>query len=152
MSNGSGRVHNIKKAAGMINGTIVNPGEVFFPPMIYSVIEPTLTGGKTAPRSYRAAPQPENQPGGGVCQVSTTVYNAVVMADLDIVYRQGHSRVSDYVDGGRDATIDSGRIDFQWKNNTGSPVYVFTWVESSKQQMHCEIYGEPISGKNYGQG
>lgn len=46
------------------------------------------------------------------------------MADLEIVYRQGHSRVSDYVDGGRDATIDSGRIDFQWKNNTGSPIYV----------------------------
>lgn len=148
MSNGSGRVHNIKKAAGMINGTIVNPGEVFSTNDILGY-RTHANGWKDGPAIIQGGAATENQPGGGVCQVSTTVYNAVVMADLEIVYRQGHSRVSDYVDGGRDATIDSGRIDFQWKNNTGSPIYVFTWVESSKQQMHCEIYGEPISGKNY---
>ena len=106
------RVFNIKKAVGFINGTIVAPGETF------------STNETIGPRTYALGWQPapaivdggasEDQAGGGVCQVSTTMYNAVVMADLEIVHRQGHSSRISYVDGGLDATINTGTIDFKW--------------------------------------
>ncbi len=84
----------------------------------------------------------EDQPGGGVCQVSTTLYNAVVMSDLEVVDRRGHTRKSAYADGGRDATIDSGRIDFKFRNNTDNPIYIFCWVDARKQRNWVSIYGE----------
>ncbi len=137
--NRSTRVANIKKAVGLINGTIVQPDEVFS-------MNGTL-GNRTYAGGWQPAPaivqgRSEDQAGGGVCQVSTTLYQAVVCADLEVVYRQGHSERLSYTDGGLDATIDSGRIDFKWKNNTSSPVYIFAWVDDSDNTIHCALYGE----------
>ncbi|MDO4567565.1 MAG: VanW family protein [Clostridia bacterium] len=141
MSSGANRVHNIKKAAGLVNGTVLQPGEVFSinDCLGYRTIE---SGWLPAPAIIMGGASTEDQPGGGVCQVSTTMYNAVVMADLEVVYRRGHSRVSDYAAGGLDATIDSGRIDFQFKNSTEHPLYVFCWVETGAKRVWCAVYGE----------
>lgn len=141
MSNGANRVFNIKKASGLVNGTIVQPGEVF------SINEclgnRTLEAGwKEATAIIMGGAGTEDQPGGGVCQVSTTLYNAVVMSDLEVVDRRGHTRKSAYADGGRDATIDSGRIDFKFRNNTDNPIYIFCWVDARKQRNWVSIYGE----------
>lgn len=143
MSNSNNRVHNIKKASGLINGVVVAPGEEF---STNDVLGPRRleTGWLPATAIILGGAGTEDQPGGGVCQVSTTLYNAVVMSDLEIVYRRGHSRVSAYIPGGRDATIDTGNIDFIWKNNTEHNIYVFSWVSSSKEEIYCEIYGEPF--------
>lgn len=134
------RVHNIIKAAGLINGVKLAPGEVF------SCND--CLGPRTEGRGWQPAPAiidggagTEDQPGGGVCQVSTTLYNAVLRSDLEIVYRQGHSKKSQYADGGADATIDTYGIDFTWKNNTDSDLYVFMWVDEKKKECYCEIYG-----------
>ncbi len=137
--NRSTRVANIKKAVGLVNGTILQPDEVFS-------MNGTL-GNRTYANGWQPAPaivqgRSEDQAGGGVCQVSTTLYQAVLCADLEVVYRQGHSERLSYTDGGLDATIDSGRIDFKWKNNTSSPVYVFMWVDDSDKTIHCALYGE----------
>ena len=79
-----------------------------------------------------------------MCHVSSTMYNAVVKADLSIVYRINHSSHVGYVDWGLDATIDSGRIDFKWANNTEHNIYVFMWVNSKQKEVCCEIWGEPF--------
>lgn len=135
------RVFNIQKAAGLVNGTVLLPGEVFS-------TNDTL-GYRTYASGWKPAPaivqgRSEDQAGGGVCQVSSTLYLCVLRADLEIVYRQGHSGRLSYVEGGLDATIDSGRIDFKWKNNTASPIYVFSWVDIDNKTIHFEIYGEPF--------
>jgi vancomycin resistance protein YoaR len=139
--NRESRVNNIKKAVGLINGYVLAPGEGF------------STNTVLGPRTYELGWEPaaavvrggsEDQAGGGVCQVSTTMYNAVLKADLEIVHRQGHSIKLGYVDGGLDATINTGTIDFIYKNNTDHDVYIFCWVSSSKQTVNFEIFGAPF--------
>lgn len=134
------RVHNIVKAAGLINGTKLAPGEIF---SCNDCLGPRTEGRGWQPATaiIDGGAATEDQPGGGVCQVSTTLYNAVLRSDLEIVYRQGHSKKSNYADGGADATIDTYGIDFTWKNNTDSDLYVFMWVDEKKKECYCEIYG-----------
>lgn len=146
------RIFNVKKACGLVNGTVVppiNPYDDSDKSYIFSTND-TL-GYRSLENGWRLAPgyvdggaNSEDSPGGGVCHVSSTLYNAVVKADLKIEYRINHSRRVGYVDGGLDATIDSGRIDFLWSNNTQHNIYVFMWVDTEARQVRCEIYGEPF--------
>ena len=69
--------------------------------------------------------------GGGVCQVSTTLYNAVINAELEIVERSPHSMVVAYVDVSRDAAIAGDYKDFKFKNNTEVPVYIAATADGS---------------------
>ena len=139
--NRDSRVNNIKKAVGLINGYVLAPGEDF---STNTVLGPRTyeLGWEPAPAVVRGGS--EDQAGGGVCQVSTTMYNAVLKADLEIVSRQGHSIMLGYVDGGLDATINTGSIDFLYKNNTDHDIYIFCWVSSGKQTVNFEIYGAPF--------
>ena len=135
--NRDSRVSNIKKAVGIINGTILTPGQEFS--------TNTVLGRRTYELGWQPAPAivrggSEDQAGGGVCQVSTTMYNAVLKADLEIVDRRGHSIQLSYVDGGLDATINTDTIDFVYKNNTTANVYIFCWVDSNEKKVHFEIY------------
>ena len=135
------RIFNIQKAASLINGMVLQPGEEFS--TNGTLGDRTYAGGwKPAPAIVRG--RSEDQAGGGVCQVSSTLYNAVLKADLGIVYRQGHSARLSYIDGGLDATIDSGHIDFVWKNSTNSPIYIYAWTDIEEQRVYFEIYGEPF--------
>ncbi len=146
------RIFNVKKACGLVNGTVVppkNPDDDSDKSYIFSTND-TL-GYRSLENGWRLAPgfvdggaNSEDSPGGGVCHVSSTLYNAVVKADLKIEYRINHSRRVGYVDGGLDATIDSGRIDFLWSNNTQHNIYVFMWVDTKAKLVRCEIYGEPF--------
>ena len=139
----SNRVFNLKKATGLTYGTVILPGEEFSANTILGDRYERY-GWKMAPAVVGGGAATEDQPGGGVCQISTTVYNAVLKSDLEITYRRNHSSRSGYVDGGMDATINTGTIDFTWKNNTESPIYVFTWVDTSDYTVVCEIYGQPF--------
>ena len=135
------RVFNLKKAVGILNGTVVQPGEVFS----YN----QTIGNRTYAGGWKPAPaivggRHEDQAGGGVCQISTTMYLSVLKSDLEIVSRQGHSERLSYAPGGLDATVDSGRIDFQWKNATSSPIYIFCWIDVQDKTIHFEFYGEPF--------
>lgn len=135
------RVFNIKKCASIINGTVIMPGEQFS--------ANTVLGDRTYAAGWKEAPaivqgRTEDQAGGGVCQVSTTLYICVLKADLEVVYRQGHSGRLGYITGGLDATIDSGRIDFVWRNNTNSPIYLFAYVDEKEKTINFDMYGEPF--------
>lgn len=137
------RMHNIAKAAGLINAQTIMPGVKF---SINDILGPRTEAG-----GWKMAPGIENgqytdQAGGGVCQVSTTLFNAVLMADIDTdtMNRSHHSWPSSYVDIGRDATISTGAPDFCFTNNKSTPIYVFTTVDMNEKYITVEIYGEPL--------
>ena len=139
----SNRVFNLQKATGLCYGVVLQPGEEFSANTVLGDRYES-TGWKPAPAIIGGGSGTEDQPGGGVCQISTTVYNAVLKGDLEVVSRRNHSSVSGYIDGGLDATINTGTIDFVWKNNTENPVYVFTWVDTEEYTVNCQIYGQPF--------
>ena len=132
-----GRRYNIWKMADIINGTTIEPGET------WSINE--QAGPRTYARGWEGAPgiengQYETQAGGGICQVSTTLYNAVLRAELEIVDRSHHSWPSDYVDPGLDATISTGRPDFKFKNNTDSPIVIYAKCDGKEKTIEVSIY------------
>lgn len=137
------RVFNIIKACGFVNGTVVHPKGVF---SANDTIGPRYEslGWLPAPGFINGGANSVDSPGGGVCHVSSTLYNAVIRADLKIVHRQNHSSHVGYVPWGLDATIDTNRIDFKFSNNTKHDIYIFMWVNEKKKRVCCEIWGDPF--------
>ena len=136
------RCFNLEKACGMVYGKILLPGEEFSANGILG--DRTFANGwKAAPAVISGGADHEDQPGGGVCQIATTTYMAVLRGDYEVVSRRAHSTPSGYP-GGLDATINTvtGEIDFKWKNNTQSPLYIFTWIDTVNYDVNCYIYGE----------
>jgi vancomycin resistance protein YoaR len=141
------RVANIIKACGIVNGTVIEPKS--WNGYVFSINK--KLGKRTADKGWLPAPgfvdsgaRSVDSPGGGVCHVSSTLYNAVIKADLEIVYRINHSSHVGYVPWGQDATIDSNGPDFKFANNTKDLIYVFMWVDQKKQKVCCEIWGTPF--------
>ena len=131
-----GRVENIKLATERTSGVLLMPGEEFS----YN----KHTGLRTTKNGYKNATvivggEAVQGVGGGVCQVSTTLYNAVLYAGLDIVKVSNHSIPSSYVDKGRDATVSDNGLDFVFKNNYNQPVYIQNYY--SNGVVTCQIYG-----------
>ena len=113
------RKTNIHLASSKINGITLNPGEVF---SFNNVVGPrTQSTGYKIAHVYSGGKVIDGI-GGGICQVSSTLYNAAVLADMEIAYRTNHSMPVSYVPLGRDATVSYGSIDFKIKNNKESPV------------------------------
>ncbi len=138
----SNRNTNIDLACQAINGTALMPGETF------SFNQ--ATGQRTTAKGYKsagaiAAGQSIEEVGGGICQVSSTLFNAVARADLEIVSRSPHAWPSTYVNIGEDATVNWPNLDFQFRNNTQSPIFVITYYNDRK--MSAEIWGMSL-GEN----
>jgi vancomycin resistance protein YoaR len=138
----SGRVSNIKTAAELINGAVVKPGEIF---SVNDCLGPrTKAAGIWKKAPAIAGGEIEEQLGGGICQVSTTLFNAVARADLKIVEWRHHSIPSSYVKIGCDAAINTGGPDFKFKNDTQWPVYIVFVYDSATRELLCEIWGRPL--------
>lgn len=121
------RTTNLILASNKINGTVLMPGEVFS----YNKV----VGERTIAAGYKEAPiyiegRVEDGLGGGICQITSTLYNAVVYANLEIVERSNHQFVPSYVGAGRDATVVYGAIDFKFKNNRDYPIKILCSVSS----------------------
>lgn len=119
------RTTNLRLAANKINGTVLMPGETFS----YN----NIVGERTIAAGYKEAPiyvsgRVEDGLGGGICQITTTLYNAAVFANLEIVERTNHQFVPSYVGAGRDATVVYGAIDFKFKNNRNYPIKIICSV------------------------
>ena len=115
------RTTNLILASNKINGTVLMPGETFS----YNKV----VGERTIQAGYKEAPiyvsgRVEDGIGGGICQITTTLYNAVVYANLDIVERSNHQFVPSYAGPSRDATVVYGAIDFKFKNNRDYPIKI----------------------------
>lgn len=113
------RTTNLILAANKINGTVLMPGETFS----YNKV----VGARTIAAGYKEAPiyvqgRVEDGLGGGICQITSTLYNAVVYANLEVTQRTNHQFVPSYVTASRDATVVYGAIDFQFKNNRDYPI------------------------------
>ncbi len=148
------RNNNIKVALERINGIVLEPGDSFS--FNTSVGNRTTTNGFFEAIEY-AYGQEVMGVGGGVCQVSTTVYLAALQAGLDIVQRYAHSSTVSYTDIGLDATVSDtkGReLDLVFKNNTDNNIYISTrFIQNgtSTKDMKCEvrIYGLDMEGITY---
>ena len=120
-SSAAGRAQNVRNACSKINGTILYPGEEF---SAYEKISPfTQENGYGVAGAYENGQVVESV-GGGVCQVATTLYNAVIRAELDITMRYNHSMLVSYVPPSDDAAIAGTYKDFRFKNNMDTPVYI----------------------------
>lgn len=142
---GSGsRVKNIERATELINGKVLMPGET------YSVEQATLPyteeNGYVSGSAYENGQVVQNI-GGGLCQVSTTLYNAVLYAELEIVTRSAHSMIVTYVDPSRDAAIAEGLKDLQFKNSYDTPVLIEGYLDSSNN-LWFHIYGKETRPEN----
>ncbi|MDU6877143.1 VanW family protein [Clostridium tepidum] len=121
------RANNIAMATKAINGKILMPGDTF---SFNGVV-----GQRTAEKGYQAAPvivgeKIENGLGGGVCQVSSTLFNAVENSRLESIERSHHTKPVHYVPQGMDATVDYGNIDYKFKNNLQSPIYIEAYTSN----------------------
>ncbi|WP_051688182.1 VanW family protein [Desulfofalx alkaliphila] len=130
------RSYNIKVAANALDGLLVTPGqEVSFNEVV---------GPRSSEAGYKSAQVIINNEfvedvGGGVCQVSSTLYNAVLLADLIVSHRKNHSIPVTYVPIGRDATVVYEYVDFKFQNNTGRCLYIKATV--GEGQLTIKIFG-----------
>ena len=136
------RVHNIREAAKAIDDTILGPGETF------SFNE--TVGPRSAETGYLDAPVMVDDDlvpgiGGGICQVSSTLYNAVLLANLNIVSRSNHSMAPAYIPAGRDATVAYDYIDFKFRNDGSSHVLIKFGVTNNT--ITSKVYGHVPSSQ-----
>lgn len=133
------RVNNIKLAAGYINGTVLMPGDIFS-------ANKTI-GQRTVERGFKEAGvyvngKVDTGVGGGICQVSTTIYNAALLGNFKIIERYNHSMPVSYVKPGRDATINWGGADFKFKNSSNYPLYIQVIANESQITVNFYSYNE----------
>jgi vancomycin resistance protein YoaR len=128
-TSGEGRIHNVTAAAKALNDTLLLPDEVFEYSKIVAKAEkeygykeaPVIVSGKLTPGI-----------GGGICQISSTLYNAALLTGLDIVERRNHSLVVSYLPKGLDATFADGYVNFKFRNSTGKQLLIRTVVQDKK--------------------
>ena len=130
------RSNNLELAAKAINGTILMPGETFS--YNQTVGERTISAGYKAAGAY-AGGKVVQDVGGGICQISSTLYNAVLLANLEVTDRSNHCFETSYVAAGRDATVNWGTVDFQFKNNRNYPIKIETAAKDGIAT--AQIYG-----------
>ena len=130
------RTTNLKLAMGKLNGVVVGAGETFS-------YNKTL-GKRTAEAGYReaggyAGGRVVQTLAGGICQISSTLYDAVIYANLDIVERHNHMFLAGYVGAGKDATVVYGSLDFKFKNTRKFPIMIKTSIGNGVAKI--DIYG-----------
>lgn len=133
--NNKERTHNIKLAAAAIDSHVVFPGETFS--------FNKIVGKRTKEKGYKQAPvivkgELAEDIGGGICQTSSTLYNAVDLEGIEIVERYSHSRSVPYVPPGRDATVSWWGPDFSFKNKLPHPILIRAKATGGK--MKIDVY------------
>src|SRR5206468_7223045 len=136
------RIHNVQLVARLLDDHLIAPGDQF------SFNQ--ATGARTADKGFLEAPviingELETGLGGGVCQVSTTVFNAAYEAGLDITARTNHALYISHYPQGRDATVDYPNVDLKFVNDTGHWLLLRTFVTDSS--LTVNLYGTPVDRK-----
>jgi len=144
---GYNRNWNVAKLSGILNGVIIKPGEE------WSINE--QAGARTLSNGWLEAAGIVNggyvpEAGGGVCQLSSTTYNAAIRAALEITDATHHSISSDYIPLGFDATISTGGPDLKLKNPYDTPIYIVSYVNPEETNVTVEIYGPTVVDEKYG--
>ena len=136
-TSGSSRSANVSNGCSLIAGTTLYPGDEF---STYEAVSPfSVDNGYYMAGSYMNG-QVVDSLGGGICQVSTTLYNAVLLSELEVTERHNHSMIVTYVDPSADAAIaESAGKDFKFINNTEHPIYIDGYCEN--KNITFTIYG-----------
>lgn len=130
------RKENIRLAASKFNNMKLNPGdEISFNDVVGEISE--KTGFKSA--TVIVGGEYESGIGGGICQVSTTLYNSLILSDLEITESHNHSRPIHYVDLGTDAAVARGYKDLKFKNNTNNPILILS--EANGEKLNFKVLG-----------
>lgn len=142
-SSAAGRYKNVQNGCEKINGTVLYPGEQF---SVYEAVSPF-----DAENGYELAGSYENGTtvqtyGGGICQVSTTLYNAVILAELQVDERYNHSMVVNYVPRSQDAAIAGTAKDFKFTNNTQAPIYLEGYTDGGI--IYFNVFGQETRPAN----
>lgn len=136
-SNGN-RSGNVSNGCSKINGTLLYPGDEF---SATDTVSPFTTANGYALAGAYLNGKVVNSVGGGICQVSTTLYNAVLLAELEVTERNAHSMIVTYVSASADAAIaESAGKDFRFKNNTDYPIYIEGYTKNKK--ITFNVYGK----------
>lgn len=142
-SSSKNRCDNIAIAASKIDGTVLYPGEEF---SVYESIGPLdAANGYELAGAYENGQTVESY-GGGVCQVSTTMYNAVILAELEVTQRSNHSMIVTYVKPSMDAAIAGDYKDLRFINNYETPIYIEAYTVG--KNLYFNIYGEETRPSN----
>ena len=142
-SSGANRVKNVTTGCEKINGTVLYPGDEL---SVYKLVSPfTKANGYELAGSYSNGQTVESF-GGGICQVSTTLYNAALKAELEVVERFNHSMTVSYVPLAADAAIAGTYKDLKFKNNYDTPVYVEGYCQG--RTLTFNIYGKETRPEN----
>lgn len=142
-SGAEGRMQNVENAASFLNGQVVFPGEEL---SFYDLINPfSLENGYSYAGEYSNGKVIQGI-GGGVCQVSTTFYNAVLFAELDVVERHCHGLTVAYVPLSQDAAIAEGYLDLVISNSYDTPIYIESLCNEGR--LYFKIYGKETRADN----
>lgn len=143
-SSGKERSGNVRNGTKLINGKVLYPGEQL---SVYESVSPfTEENGYFLAGSYLNGLVVESL-GGGICQVSSTLYNAVIRAELQVDERSNHSMIVSYVDMSADAAISGTAKDFKFTNNLDNPIFIEGYTTDDKQVVF-NIYGVETRPEN----
>lgn len=136
----SNRLNNVKLAASFVNGTVLNPGDTFS----YNGV----VGKRTTEKGFLSAGayvggKTVQEIGGGICQVSSAIYDCTLYADLEVVERRNHQFIVTYLPLGNDATVNWGTTDYKFKNNTDYPIRIE--IETDGRNMKTRIVGTKLT-------
>lgn len=133
----SDRAKNVERGASLVHGTVLYPGEKC---SFYELVAPIqVDNGYFMAPSY-ASGQVVESPGGGICQVSTTLYGALLQAELEINERSNHSMLVNYVEPSMDAAIAGTYKDLKFTNNLDAPVYIE--AQTAGRKLSFRVFGK----------
>ncbi len=137
------RINNITKSASLINGVVLNPGEEFS----YN----DVVGPRTAARGFQLAGaysggKVVTEYGGGICQVSSTLYYTALLANLEITDRTCHYFGVSYLPAGLDATVSWGGPEFKFKNNRDYPIRIEAYTDMTSYTVTVKLWGTNVDG------
>lgn len=133
------REQNLITSIGNVNGHVFAPGEVVSALSMYGPV--TAANGYAVAGTYSATGHTDEL-GGGICQSTTTIYNAALMAELEIVYRRNHSHIVNYVDPSLDAMVYAASgSDFKFKNSSSDYIIMDSWVNTGNHTLTVNIIG-----------
>lgn len=135
-SSSSSRAKNVERGASLVHGTVLYPGEQC---SFYELVAPIeLDNGYFMAPSY-ASGQVVESAGGGICQVSTTLYGALLQAELEVNERSNHSMLVTYVEPSMDAAIAGTYKDLKFTNNLSAPIYIE--AQTANRKLSFRVYG-----------
>lgn len=141
---GGERWKNLKTGAEMLNGTLLMPDEEA---SVHDLTAPYDEEHGYVPAGSYENGQVVDSYGGGICQVSTTLYNALLYSEVEITKRYPHSMLVNYVEPSRDAAIAGDTKDLRFKNNYDTPIYIYGEIDENNQ-LTFAIYGKETRPEN----